>query len=304
MAQTLKRYEIGERPPADALRLHLNEYQFDHHPEVLAVVQAQAADPRLLTTYVDEPLALRSAIATYLSVQDENVVVGAGSDEILRAIIDACALRGMREVIGFDPTYTHFTHFARLRGLRWISLNMGLDPTSRQKSAQLQLYDAELSAGALVYLCSPNNPTGEWWNEHDIRSLARKYRRSVFLVDEAYGEFEGAALSSDNMADAATALNTASAVSLTVSHDDVHAHDNVVVSRTFSKAFGLAGLRVGYCAAGIQLAGEIRVAVSPKSVTGIAAAAALACSPTRTITWRTPAKSLNSAGFSRTSCAV
>lgn len=280
----LQRYELGQTPPRAASRLHLNEFRFEHAPGVLRALAAVAADPATCTLYTSAPTpALRTALLGYLGLVlaarkgTADVAVGAGSDEILRAVVDACALRGITQVLGGEPTYTHFSHFVKLRGLRWVPLNLGLSPSFEDLTALLGLHAAELAKGALVYLCTPNNPTGHRWGLAELRELAGLHPAALFLFDEAYVEFEGAAqdmLAAPGTPEQAQAcLNAGSAVSLL---RPPAALENVVVARTFSKAFGLAGLRLGYCAASAGLIGEISVALSPKSVTALADAGARA----------------------------
>jgi histidinol-phosphate aminotransferase len=271
-------------PSRATARLHLNEFRFEHAPGVLRTLASVAADPATCTLYASAPtLALREALLGYLGLVQAaregtaDVAVGAGSDEILRAVVDACALRGITRVFGGEPTYTHFSHFVRLRGLRWVPLNLGLSPSFEDLTALLGLHASELDKGALVYLCTPNNPTGHKWELAELAELARRWPAALFLFDEAYIEFEGAAqdmLAAPSTPEQAHAcLNASSSVSLL---RPPAALGNVVIARTFSKAFGLAGLRLGYCAASVGLVGEISVALSPKSVTALADAGARA----------------------------
>ncbi len=280
--QQVQRYELGPLPSRAAARLHLNEFRFEHAPGVLRALAAATADPATCTLYASAPTpALRSALLAYLGLAQAarervvDVAVGAGSDEILRAVVDACALRGITRVFGGEPTYTHFSHFVKLRGLRWVPLNLGLSPSFDDLTALLGLHAPDLDKGALVYLCTPNNPTGHKWGLAELRELAGRHPAALFLFDEAYIEFEGAAqdmLAAPSTPEQAYAcLNASSAVSLLRAPE---ALGNVVIARTFSKAFGLAGLRVGYCAAAAGLIDEISVALSPKSVTALADAGA------------------------------
>ncbi len=282
--QRIERYELGPPPPKDAARLHLNEFRYEHAPGVLQTLASVAADPVACTQYPSAPTSgLKAALLSYLGLaqaaQEETaaVAVGAGSDEILRAVVDACALRGIRRVFGGEPTYTHFSHFVKLRGLEWVPLNLGLGPDFEDLAALLRLHEEELARGALVYLCTPNNPTGHKWGRGELAGLAERYSSTLFLYDEAYIEFDSAAqnmiAAPETPAQAHARLNSCSAVGLLRPPLQL---GNVVIARTFSKAFGLAGLRIGYCAAAPALIKEISVALSPKSVTAQADATAQA----------------------------
>jgi histidinol-phosphate aminotransferase len=292
----LAAYSTGAARPG-ARRLHLNEFRFDHPPEVVEALRgALAAVPveELLVRYQAGPDdALARDLARYVGAPSErNILVAPGSDEVLRAVLDTC---GHRSVLVGIPGYTHFEHNARLRGLEIVAYPIGLATPARDHEAALRYYADLLEAGCLVYLGSPNNPTGDLWSAASVAALAAEYPRSLFLVDEAYVEFvpfasgawaddpgdytgatypdpeDLAALEFEVHADA---LNAESLVPVAL------ARDNVVVARTMSKAFGLAALRVGY-AVGTERAIELLgVAVSPKAANPLAARvarAALGC---------------------------
>lgn len=280
-AAPLARYTMGETPGAGQRRLHLNEFRFHHHPLVSNVALETAANERTLVEYTTgPPKSLIKAIAGYVGVPAGHVFVAAGSDEILRGITGVCARTGVADVIGGVPTYTHFVHFAEQAGLKWRPVVLGLRSTAADRVALIELHRELLERGALVYLVSPNNPTGDMWERDVVSGWALRFPKSVFLVDEAYTEFEGVAaegwplgkVSEKKPSDpAAVAMNRRSLASLT------ETRQNVVVARTFSKAFGLAGLRIGYGVACPSLADKLSAFVNPKAVTALAAACAEAC---------------------------
>ena len=163
--------------------------------------------------------ALVDAIAEYAGVEPENVVLGAGADDLI--LLCARTFAGEGDVVAIDvsPTYPLFEIAAQLAG----SEVGDLDP-------------------AVTFTCRPNNPTGSLGSLSSARPL---------VVDEAYFEYAGE-----------------SAVGLI--------EDGVVVLRTFSKAFGLAGARVGYALADAAMAAELNRRQSPQPISGISAALALA----------------------------
>ena len=281
--------DSGEGPDGPA-RLHLNELRHSLPEGVREAFAAAAADPRAVTEYpspADE--SLRAQIAGYVGaacpgcpLTAGNVALGAGSDEILRAAVDTCGQRDQTAAVVVVPTYTHFAQYARLRGLRLLEHHQGLEAPAAAETARAleELYREELEAGALVYMCSPNNPTGGLWGEGAVGALAERFPRSTFLVDEAYVEYAGAelhALGGELEAAPAEELNdTAGRIFLNArSVAPLGARRaNVLVSRTFSKAFGRAGLRVGYAVGDPRALAVLRLALSPKAVTRLAAAAA------------------------------
>ena len=161
---------------------------------------------------------LAPAIADYAGVEPENVVLGAGADDVICLVVRTCSGRGDRVRIANDPSYPLF------RLAVWFS------------GAELGDDDP-----ALTICCRPNNPTGEIGELPDARPL---------LVDEAYFEYSG--VTATDLLD-----------------------DGVVVVRTFSKAFGLAGARVGYALAGRETAFDLNRHQTPAPISTLSVALAL-----------------------------
>ena len=146
----------------------------------------------------------------------------------------------------------------------------------------MELYADELRAGALVYIGNPNNPTGDTWTAGLVGGLAGRHPSSTFLVDEAYIEFAGVAAADKPGAEAWIAgVHKVSLAGL------VKEHPNVVVTRTFSKAFGLAALRVGYVIAQPETIKQLRLILNPKAL-GCFQAQRLGPSWTRSLTTSLP----------------
>ena len=159
------------------------------------------------------------AIARYAEALPENVVLGAGADDLLYLVVRAFAGRGDRVAIADDPTYPLFETAVLVAGA-----------------------EVGAEAPALTIACRPNNPTGE---------LAGLPAARPLLVDEAYYEYCGVT--------AADLID-----------------DGVVVVRTFSKAFGLAGARVGYALADSEVAAELNRRQTPAPLSTLSVALALA----------------------------
>jgi len=170
---------------------------------------------------------LRAAIARYAGVEPENVVLGAGADDLILLCARAYAGPGDEVALPPPPTYPLFKIATEL---------VGATPVLRSRS--------ELRTRVLTFACRPNNPTGALEPLPGARPL---------IVDEAYFEYCG---------DTAVPL---------VAEDD-----GVVVLRTFSKAFGLAGARIGYALASAATAAELNARQAPAPVSTLSAALALA----------------------------
>ena len=235
----------------DPLALSLNECPY---PPLPAVRSALAASLDSLNRYPEFlPHRLRAVVAGRLGVVEDQVVVGQGATGVIMQVLHAVTAPGDEIVMSY-PTFDGYPIFAQMARLR--SVTVPLDAHGRHD------LDAMVEAAAharVVVVCRPHNPTGTVDSADDIeRFLTRVPRDTVVLLDEAYVEF----LAPEHRIDA-TAL--------------VARFDNLVVVRTFSKAYGLAGLRVGYgfCAPhlgrtlwtmqlpfGVPLAGLVAVAAS------------------------------------------
>jgi histidinol-phosphate aminotransferase len=286
----IQAYSVGAPVPKGTRRLHLNEFRYSHSPRVIEALQTATSElgpDALLTHYSSgtEEEGLVPRLARYVghSATKDNIVVAAGSDEILRAVIDTCGLRGHKKLLMGVPGYTHFEHYARLHELeiiRYSIVGPAISISHAEHMAALLYHDRMLAEGCLVYLCSPNNPTGDIWPKDAVDTLACKYPKSFFLIDEAYIEFVSAeesawtvqhrAYREEDYAAIASAMNHSSAVSVALSRP------NVVVARTMSKAFGLASLRIGYAVAAAGTIATLQIAVSPKAFGPIAARIACA----------------------------
>lgn len=187
---------------------------------------------------------LKAAIASRLGVSPEMIVTGTGSDGVLDPAIRAFGVPGDAMALS-EPTFVMAAPFGVMNGLVPVQVPLledyGVDA------------GALLAAGArITYLCSPNNPTGRSIALETIRQVVDG-AAGLVIIDEAYAEFAGA-----------------DALQL------VHESDRVLVTRTFSKAYGLAGVRVGYGVAAPAVIAAIEKARGPYTVGAPAEAAAVA----------------------------
>jgi histidinol-phosphate aminotransferase len=181
--------------------------------------------------------ALKAALASYVGATPEQLVTGCGSDDILDSAIRAFTEPG--DTLAFpDPTFTMLPLFAHMNGLKPAAVPLKADWDIDA--------DALLATGAkVIYVCAPNNPTGTMISQAALERLARE-APGVVLVDEAYAEF------------------TDKPVSATLRPEG-----KLVFVRTLSKAFGLAGLRVGWAVGGAALGGVIENSRGPYKFFGL-----------------------------------
>jgi histidinol-phosphate aminotransferase len=195
--------------------------------------------------------ALRSAIAGYARCEPGEVVTGAGADDVLDLAFRSLVRRG--SMISWpDPTFTMVPKFAADAGL------VGR-PIERGPSGAVDVERLMAMRPALVYVASPDNPTGVTMPREDVRRLLES--GAIVVLDEAYAEFDGAGV----MAEAART-------------------PRLLVVRTMSKAFGLAGLRVGYAVGAPDLVGPIARLRPPYRVGRLAEALAVRAL-TRDLAW-------------------
>ncbi|SED33236.1 histidinol-phosphate aminotransferase [Amycolatopsis tolypomycina] len=224
--------------PADGfVRLSMNENRREPLPGVESAVVEATRDPgRGPDPWCS---ALSAALARRLSVDVENVLVGAGSSALLHALCQTSP----GDVVHPWPS---FEMYPLMAGAKAVAAPPDLDA----------LGAAVTSRTALVILCNPNNPTGDRWRAGEVEQfLAGLPAHVTVVLDEAYREF---------------AEDCADGVEL------FRRDPRVCVVRTFSKAYGLFGLRVGYAVAEPELAGRLRMALLPFLVPATGQAAALA----------------------------
>ena len=205
--------------------------------------------------YPDEQIpVLKKEIADFWGVGKENILLGAGSSEILGLVsLMVSSTRG--HVITAEPSYRVWNNQAESFGLSFKRIPLANDKT-HDLGEMMTAINAETR---MIYVCNPNNPVGTYVEDHLLRDFVTECsKKSMVLVDEAYTEF----------------------ANLPTLKDIAVKNPNVVVAKTFSKIYGLAGARVGYAIAhpdtikklgGLQPWNDVSVSV----VTAAAASAAL-----------------------------
>lgn len=240
------------------IQLNVNE---NTHPLPQTVVEAIAQEVAKAATslnrYPDREFTeLRELLADYLghALTAENIWAANGSNEILQQILQAFGGPG-RSLMSFGPTYSMYPLLASGTDTAYIAGERSEDFTLSAESAAQQVREHKPN---IVFLCSPNNPTGTALGLDVITAVydAASEHNGMVIVDEAYAEFS---LSS-----------TKSALTL------LEGRQRLIVSRTMSKAFGLAGARVGYLAAAPEVTDAIRLVRLPYHLSAVTQATAIA----------------------------
>jgi len=233
----------------DIVKLGSNENPLGTNPKVLAALKKVL--PKLHLYPDGGSRDLREAIAELHGVTPEMVMVGNGSDEILLNLALAFVNPGEKILLS-EHTFSEYEFSARVADGEVICLPMC------ELRYDLAAFQACLTLRPkVVYLCNPNNPTGTWFTHGELAELLRNASpETLVVVDEAYGEFADAA-------DFPRCLEL------------MAAHPNLVVSRTFSKLYGLAGLRLGYGLAHPRIIRECQRVRTPFNVNSAIQAAAI-----------------------------
>ena len=236
----MPRYQ-PDRPPT-RVDLSDNTSLWGPPPSVRATL-AGLSDAQLSRYPSPNADALCAALGDRHGVDPACIVTGCGSDDVLDSAIRACCDAGSSIAVAV-PTFSVVPSFAEVNEVRMAPVELRRDGTVR--AADLLAVDADI-----YYLCSPNNPTGMSVPGAELIELLEA-TDSIVLVDEAYADYADT-----------------DAVALT------EHHDNLVVVRTLSKAFGLAGLRVGYAVGHPDVVAAISASRGPYKVGALAEAVAI-----------------------------
>ncbi|MEU1589475.1 histidinol-phosphate transaminase [Micromonospora sp. NPDC005710] len=237
------------------VRLNTNENSHPvPEPVVEAIGKALAAELRELNRYPDrDAVALRADLAEYLGhgLTVEQVWAANGSNEIQQQLLQAFGGPG-RIALGFVPAYSMHPLLALGTSTRWVPAARGVDfgLTAEEAVAQVREHQPDV-----VFLCSPNNPTGTALDPAVIAAVL-DVAPGMVVVDEAYAEF--------------ARPGTVSALAV------LPGHPRLVVTRTMSKAFGFAGGRLGYLAADPAVVRAVQLVRLPYHLSALTQAAARA----------------------------
>lgn len=244
----LDRYSRPEKVRG-AIKLDSNE-NMALDGRFIAEITAEAAREVDLREYpIDELDYLYDQLAKYTGIGKKYIGVGSGSDQIIELLLSTLAGgRGSRAAV-FVPTFSYFINRCELHGILVDRV-----PLDRNFELDEKVFVKRARKADLVYLCSPNNPTGNQIPRETMERVMDSLddKDQLVLIDEAYADFAGYSLARE-----------------------AAWRENVIVLRTLSKAFGLAGARVGYMIAGEKIAGAFRSTIqSPYPVSTLSLAIA------------------------------
>lgn len=207
-------YIPGDSAEDDRI-VKLNQNESRYPPSPRAIKAIQDASSKLYLYPESTSINLRRAASEVYGVALERILAGNGSDELLRLLFHCCCEPG-DVAAAFYPSYTYYSTLAAMHDVRYRLIDF---------EGEYGIPKAlDLSGVRLVFLPNPNGPTGTVFPEGEIRRLIESVRDGFVVVDEAYADFSGQ-----------TSLPL------------LGEYANLVVVRTFSKSYGLAGLRAGLC---------------------------------------------------------
>jgi len=235
---------------ASIIKLASNENPRGPSAKVLAAIAAAASG---LTRYPDgNAFALKAALADHLNVRPEQIVLGNGSNDVLELATHAF-LRPGDEVVYSRYAFVVYPLATQARGAQ------GIEVPDKDHAHDLDAMRAAITPTTkIVFVANPNNPTGTWLTGAAVESFIASVPRDVIVVlDEAYNEFL-------EPSEQSAAI------------DWLPRYPNLIVSRTFSKAYGLAALRIGYGVMDPAIADLLNRVRQPFNVNSLAQAAAIA----------------------------
>ncbi len=234
--------------PSDIIKLGSNENVLGPSPMAMESIKSLAGKANLYPSMHQKELRQKIANFIGLGYSSENIMVGAGMDGVLDTLARILIEPGNEVVIPI-PTFTYYELACRYYGAEVLYVmrdaNYEIDFNA--------LIEAINPATKMVFICSPNNPTGNTLNQEHLRKfLTHIHHDFICFVDEAYYDFstEGSVV------------------------DLVQDFPNLIVGRTFSKVYGLAGLRVGYAVANPAIVRQYYMAATPFAVNRLAEKAA------------------------------
>ena len=256
----IKTYEAGKPielvvrefgvEPKDVVKLASNENPKGCSPRVAKVIADNASRAYL---YPDDSMfELKEALSRKFDVQDANIIIGAGSDQVLEFVSRALLTSG-DSVLMSQVTFAMYEIYAKQMGAKIVRT-----PSYRHIVSEfIEAYNEHKPK--IVYICTPNNPTGDATSKEDVLAIINAVsKESLVVIDGAYMEYAAA---KDEK--------------YRIEPKDIMDFSNVIYLGTFSKAYGLGGMRVGYGIANAELIHELYKMRPPFNITTLSLAAAI-----------------------------
>lgn len=228
----------------DGIILNANESAFETPKEIIELVKKEL-DKIDLRRYPDtDNILIRESLANAYGIDTTNITIGVGSDQLLDCIFKS--LIDDEYIISCTPTFSMYKEYASFTGGKFIDVDFK-DDINFEFDTEKIIENIKKYNPKLVIICSPNNPTGSAIKRSDLEKILTTVNttNSVVLLDEAYSEFHE------------------------TNFDLIKKYDNLIVLKTFSKAYALAGIRLGYAIANKDLIDTLNVVKPPYNMSRI-----------------------------------
>jgi len=245
---TVRDLEKKFHPPSerkDKIKLDLNENLMGCSLKVIEALKKITCNNVAVYPEYDE---FMNKLGSYLSVDVDNILLTNGADNAIKTVMDTYLEKG-DEIIIPVPTFYMFENYASILGVekKLVEFNNDL-------SFPLEKIIGSITPDTkMIVIVNPNNPTGTIVNDEDILRVVEAAKDAVVVIDEAYYQFSEKS-----------------------SKDMISSYDNVIIIQTFSKGFGLAGVRLGYIISNKDVINELKKVVLPYTVNGLTIVAASA----------------------------
>lgn len=231
-----KAYQVAQEP--ELIKLNQNELPYDLPKDLQKKLAARLVKLPLNRYPVMEPLRLKKALAQKLKLKPEQILVGTGSNVLLQALV--LSLKEKSLVLSVSPSFALYELIPKTFGYPFAGVRLRKKDFTLEEGKFLRV--VRQKKPSLIFLANPNAPTGGLYSIDFIKKLLEQ-TSGLVLVDEAYFEFSGVTLIKE-----------------------LKKFSNLLINRTFSKAYGLGGVRVGYLLGHEDLLREIKKAMVPFSV--------------------------------------
>jgi histidinol-phosphate aminotransferase len=240
---------------SDCVKLDLNEFDFIHHPTFYTTIQNNVLEDKSITHYSNvfnyNTTRLTYLLSSYNNIEPSNLLISAGSDDSLEYIINQYITKKTNVFI-FTPSYNYAEICIKRKTNNIFNIPLDFNSKSENINDALLFYNDKLK-DSVVYIVNPNNPIGTIISKEHIEIALNSFPNTLFIIDEAYIEF---------------------CIHLTCS-ELIKNYNNIIITRTFSKAYGLAGLRLGYLIANKKTIDNVKILYNEKNTTDLAKSAGI-----------------------------
>lgn len=220
----------------NTIQMNINEYNYIHNINLINKLKDYITEDNIIqypSLNSDNQIKLTRHISNYLNIDINQILLLNGGDVTINNILKTYASNESNIII-YDPTYSQYERLSKS-----ITSNIyNVDITNIDNLLNLEILTNNKNLNkndnnkrTVCFICNPNNPTGSEWSESDLKQLFIQYPNILFVIDETYIDFSLLSNKHDNIYSCTDCINE---------------YNNIIVMRSFSKAFGLAGLRISY----------------------------------------------------------